>query len=331
VKILVTGATGFLGRKLVPEVLRKGHEVVVLVRQTSNTESLPKEIEIREGNLLDIKTLEPIVQDIDAVVHLAAYFDFYPSDEDLMFRVNIEGTSNLMNACVGTKVERFIYCSTTETIGPVRFPPGIEDTELRPDFSYGKSKILAEQVIRDITSNTGMPHIILRPTGIMGEGDLYVMYEVAQQLNEGKVFALPRTSNSQFMFIHVDDVVSGFVAALEPKSALNQTIILSPDEPMTWEEFIEVMTKSLGVKPPRFRIPAILAKFGMGLLSPFKNRKKTTFFWHMISVDRMMTDMVYSNEKAKRLLNWAPEVTMAEGFRRAIAWYFENGYLKKRM
>lgn len=329
-KVLVTGATGFLGRKLVPKIQQEGHEVVALVRETSNREGLPKETEFREVDILDIKSLESVVHDIDVVVHLAAYFDFYPSDEELMFEVNIEGTKNLMNACVGTNVERFIYCSTTETIGPVRFPPGTEDTELRPDFSYGQSKILAEQAIREITSNTGMPHVILRPAGIMGEGDLYVMYEIAQQLNEGKVFALPRTPNSQFMFIHVDDVVSGFVAALEPKIALNQTIILCPDEPMNWEEFVEVMTTSLGVKPPRLRVPAILAKFGMGLLSPFKNRKKMTFFWHMKSVDRMMTDMFYSNEKAKRLLNWAPEITMAEGFRRAIDWYFANGYLEKR-
>jgi dihydroflavonol-4-reductase len=330
VKVLITGATGFLGRKLVPQVLSKGHDVVVLVRGTSNTEGLPKEIEIREANLLDVKSLEPVVQDIDVVIHLAAYFDFYPSDEELMFKVNVEGTKNLMNACVGTKVERFIYCSTTETMGPIRFPPGNEDTELRPDFPYGESKILAEQAIREITSDTNLPHVIIRPTGIMGEGDLYIMYEVAQQLNEGKVFALPRDLSARIMFTHVDDVVSGFIAALEPKSALNQTIILCPDEAMTWGEFVEVMTTHLRVKSPRLRVPGIVAKFGMGILSPFKNRKKMTFFWHMKAVDMMLAERVYSNEKAKRLLHWVPEVTMADGFRRAIDWYFENGYLEKR-
>jgi dihydroflavonol-4-reductase len=330
-KVLITGATGFLGRKLVPEVLLRGHEVVVLARETSNTEGLPKEIEIRLANLIDAKTIEPIVQDIDVVIHLAAYFDFYPSDEELMFEVNVEGTKNLMNACVGTRIERFIYCSSTETIGPVRFPPGTEDTELRPNFSYGQSKIMAEQAIRKITSDTGLPHVIIRPTGIMGEGDLYIMYEVARELNEGKVFALPRNLDARFMYTHVDDVVSGFIAALEPKSALNQTIILCPDDAMTWGEFVEVMITKLGVNPPRLRVPAIVAKSGMGILSPVKNRKKMTFFWHSKSVDMMMVERVYSNEKAKRLLNWTPKVTMADGFRRAIDWYFENGYLERRL
>ena len=99
---------------------------------------------------------------------------------------------------------------------------------------------------------------------------------------------------------------------------------------MSWEEFVDVMTTKLDVKPPRLRVPKIFAKFGMVLLSPFKNRKKNSFFWHGKSVDMMYATRVYSNEKAKRLLGWAPKVTMVEGFQRAIDWYFENGYLKKR-
>ncbi|MGD9396908.1 MAG: NAD-dependent epimerase/dehydratase family protein, partial [Candidatus Thorarchaeota archaeon] len=250
-KVLVTGATGFLGGRVVLAALEAGHEVVALVRKTSNTEGLPKNVEIREADLFDISSLEKAVQDVNVVIHFAAYFDFYPSDEDLMFRVNIEGTSNLMNACVGTDVERFIYCSTAETMGAIRFPPGTEDTELKPDFSYGESKVLAERAIREITADTGLAHIILRPTGVMGEGDLYVMYEVAHELYHGKVFAIPRDLSARFMYTHVDDVVSGFVAALTPMAALNNTFILSPDDSMSWGELVEVMTERVGVKPPR--------------------------------------------------------------------------------
>jgi len=330
VKVLVTGATGFLGGKTIELILKEGHEVVALVRSTSNREGLPKNIEVREADLFDEASLEKAVQDVDAVIHYAAYFDFYPRDEELMFKVNIEGTKNLMNACVGTQVQRFIYCSTTETMGHIRFPPGTEDTELIPGYSYGESKIQAERAIREISKDTDLAHIIIRPTGMMGEGDLYVMYEVAEQLYEGKVFALPNDLSAKIMFTHVDDVVAGFVAALTPMGALNNTIILCPDEAISWEVFVDVITTKLGVKPPRLRVPKIFAKFGMVLLSPFKNRKKNSFFWHGKSVDMMYATRVYSNEKAKRLLGWAPKVTMVEGFQRAIDWYFENGFLKKR-
>ncbi|MFW9962715.1 MAG: NAD-dependent epimerase/dehydratase family protein [Candidatus Sifarchaeia archaeon] len=329
-KILVTGATGFIGGKVAQKLLDDGHDVVALVRDTSNREGIPENIEIIEADLFDIPSLEEAVKGVSVVYHFAAYFDFYPNDEDLMFKINVEGARNMMTACVGTDVERFIYCSSTETIGTIRFPPGTEDTELRPDFSYGESKILAEKVIREITKDTGLAHIILRPTGVMGEGDLYIMYEVVQEVNMGKVFALPRNLNAEFMFIHIDDVVSGFVAALTPMAALNSTIILCPDEPMSWEEFVEVVTERLGVKPPRLRVSKLVAKFGMMLLSPFKNRKKMTFFWHGKSVDMMHANRVYSNERAKRLLGWAPNVPMVEGLQRAIDWYFENGFLVRR-
>jgi dihydroflavonol-4-reductase len=329
-KVLVSGGSGFIGSRTIPKILEAGHEVIALVRETSSREGLPKEVEIREADLFDISSLKVAVQGVDDVVHFAAYFDFYPSDEALMFKVNVEGTTNLMNACVGTSVKRFIYCSSTETIGPVRFPPGTEDTELRPVFSYGESKILAEKAIRDITAETGLAHIIIRPTGVMGEGDLYIIYEVVKELCNGKVFALPRDLSSNFMYTHIDDVADGFVAALTPMAALNNTFILCPDEPMSWEEFVEVVTERLGVNPPRARVPKAVAKFGMTLLSPFKNRKRMTFFWHGASVDIMHQNRVYSNEKAKRLLGWKPKVTMVEGLQRAIDWYFVNGYLKRR-
>ncbi|MBN2228514.1 MAG: NAD-dependent epimerase/dehydratase family protein [Candidatus Thorarchaeota archaeon] len=329
-KILLTGATGFVGRKLIPRILDEGHEVIALVRKTSNVEGLPKGIEIREADLLDIGSIEAAVQDIDIVIHLAAYFDFYPSDTELMYKVNVEGTRNLMSACVGTKVERFIYCSSTEAIGPVRYPPGNEDTELTPSFDYGQSKVVAEQSIREITKDTKLDHIILRPTGIMGEGDLYTAFEAIEAVNDGTIPVLPGDGKKHLMYTHVDDVVEGFIKAITSKSALNNTIILCPDEPLTYNELFEFVAETCGVEPPKRKIPTSIAKIGIGVLSPFKNRRKTTFLWHMQTVQSMDEDRWYKNAKAKKLLGWEPKVTMREGIKRAIDWYFENGFLKKR-
>ncbi|MHA2356991.1 MAG: NAD-dependent epimerase/dehydratase family protein, partial [Candidatus Thorarchaeota archaeon] len=186
-KALLTGATGFIGRKLAAAMVEAGHEVTAFVRSTSNRAGLPAGVKFAEGEMLDLDSLRSAVEGQDSVVHLAAYFDFYPNDVELQYRVNVEGTRSLMRACTETSVSRFIYCSTAEAIGPVRFPPGNEDTELRPQFDYAKSKIEAENAIREITEETGLSHIILRPTGVMGEGDLYVMFEVAKELYEGKV------------------------------------------------------------------------------------------------------------------------------------------------
>ncbi|UCE09040.1 MAG: NAD-dependent epimerase/dehydratase family protein, partial [Candidatus Thorarchaeota archaeon] len=225
-KVLVTGATGYLGRKLIPALIKEGHKVRAFVRSTSNTSGLSADIEIVKGDVLNYASLELAVEGMDVVIHLAAYFDFYPKDKDLLYQVNVEGVRNTMNACVGTSVQRFIYCSSTEAIGPVKYPPGNEDTELNPSFDYGKSKVQAEQAIREITNNTGMAHIVLRPTGIIGEGETYVAFEAIQAVNEGDIPAIPGDGEKTLMFTYVGDVVSGFVAALSGQSALNKTIIL---------------------------------------------------------------------------------------------------------
>ncbi|MHA1734808.1 MAG: NAD-dependent epimerase/dehydratase family protein [Candidatus Thorarchaeota archaeon] len=330
VRVLVTGASGFIGRRLLKHLAGEDHELVAFVRRTSNTRGFPENVELREGDLLDPPSIEAAVKDIDVVIHLAAYFDFYPSDVDLLYRVNVDGTRELMNACVGTSVERFVYCSTTETIGPVRYPPGNEDTELRPQFDYGKSKVLAEQVVREISEDTGLPHIILRPTGVTGEGDLYTGYELIKAINDGAIPVLPGDGEKHLMYTYVGDVVAGFAKAVVSKSAENETFILCPDEPMKYKDIVNFIADHLGVEPPKRRVPTSVAKLGIAMMSPFKNRGKTTFLWHMKTIESMDQERWYTNEKAKRMLGWAPEYTMQDAIRRAIDWYFENGYLERR-
>lgn len=329
-KVLVTGATGFIGHKMVNRLLNDGYEVAALVRSTSKTEDLPGQVELRAGDMLDEKSLEAAVKGVDAVIHLAAYFDFYPRDKKQMFRVNVNGTRAMMNACIGTSVERFIYCSSTEAIGPVKHPPGSEETELRPTYDYGRSKVMAENAVREISSDAGLPHMIIRPTGVMGEGDFYSAYELIKNLNDRAVPVLPGDGQKHIMYSHVDDVVDGFTKALTSRTALNNTIILCPNEPITYKDLIEFIAGCLGVKPPTRYIPTSLAKFGIGLMSPFKNRHGTTFLWHRQTIQSMVEDRWYTNEKAKRLLGWSPHYTMVDCIKRTVDWYFANGHLEKK-
>ncbi len=330
-KILLTGATGFIGRKLAKRLVDEGNDLYALIRSTSNTAGLPEAVEFREADLLTYEGLERVVEDIQVVIHLAAYFDFYPSDVDLLYRVNVEGTRNLMNACVGTSVERFIYCSTTEVIGPVRYPPGNEDTELRPQFDYSKSKAMAEDIVREITTDTGLSHVILRPTGVMGEGDSYTAMELVQAINNREIPILPGDGQKHIMYTHVDDVVDAFVKAVTSKTAVNETLIICPDEPLTYKELIQFLGEKLGVEPPKRRIPTSIAKIGIGLLSPIKNRRKNTFLWHAKTIQSMDEDRWYTNAKAKRLLDWAPKYSMEEGIARQIEWAWETNLLEKRV
>lgn len=328
-KVLVTGATGFIGQKLVASLVEKGHSVTALVRDARKARGLPKGVRLVKGDMLDEASLKKAVAGNEAVIHLAAYFDFYPRNVKLLYRVNVEGTRSLLNACVGTSVRHFIYCSTTEVIGPVQHPPGKENTELRPQFDYSKSKVMAEEIVRETAGKAGFKHVIVRPTGVIGEGDFYSGFETIEAVNDRKIPVTPGDGKKRIMYIYVDDVVRGMLAALTSKAAANNTFILCPDAAMTFNELFKYLGECLGVEPPKRKVPTALAKLGIGLMSPFKNRGKTTFLWHMKTVQSMDEERSYSNRKAKRLLAWSPRLTMREGLKRVIEWYFANGYLKR--
>jgi len=190
---------------------------------------------------------------------------------------------------------------------------------------------LAEQAVRQITKDTKLNHIILRPTGVMGEGDTYTALELIAALNNGDMPVIPGDGEKHIMYTHVDDVIEGFVCAVKSTSALNQTFIICADEPMTYNELFVFLGEKLGVTPPKRRVPISIAKFGIGLLSPIKNRRNTTFLWHKQTVQSMDEDRWYTNKQAKRILGWSPKISMREGIGRQIEWAWESKLIEKRV
>jgi nucleoside-diphosphate-sugar epimerase len=328
-KVLETGATGFIGPVLAAQLVSERNELTALVRKTSDTNILPRGVKLVEGDMLDEPSLEYAVKGKDAVVHLAANFDFYPKDVKLLYRVNVGGTRSLLNACVHAGVRRFVYCSTTEVIGPVKDPPADEETELRPQYHYSKSKKIVEDLVRDTTESSGMEHVIVRPTGIVGPGDTYVGFQTMKAINDGTIPVIPGSGLKHVSFMHVNDVVRGLTLALTTKSGVNGTFILCPERPLSYIETFWVIADQLGAKAPRLRIPGIAAKIMIGLLGLVKGSGKSGFLWHSKSVQAMLEDRWYTNEKAKKLLGWIPQMSMEEAVRKSIDSQIAAGHLTK--
>ncbi len=329
-KILVTGATGFIGRNLVAKLVEEKHDVTALVRKTSEVKGIPKEVRLVEGDLLDLASLEEAAKGAEVVIHLAAMFDFYPKDVDLLYRVNVQGTRNLLSACKKFSVRRFIYCSTSETTGVVKNPPATEETKPNPMYEYGKSKVEAERVVREVAVDGEFEYIVLRPVGVTGPGEFYVGYETIKAIANREISMIPGDGKKRVMFMHVDDLVQGFLSAIRTKDGVNETYLLCTDDVFTYEEVFQFVANHLGVEPPKRKVPVFFAKLGVGLIGFFKYRGKRTYLWHTKSVDAMNSERWYSNEKAKRLLGWKPTMTMAETFTRAIDWFVAEGYVHKK-
>jgi len=200
VRVLVTGATGFVGLNLLHSMVKGKHDPVALVRAGSPTDRLPEGVETREGNILDPDGLRDAVGDADAVVHLAA--TVYP-DRD-MTRTNVEGTENLLAAAEKEGIERVVF---TSTIGA---HPAMETD---PDSTYQTSKARAEELL--FGSEHSFDCSVLYPTYILGPYDYRLTrYEHFQPVASNRVLVPPLYTYDEFNVVHVADVVGTIEHAL---------------------------------------------------------------------------------------------------------------------
>jgi len=178
--ILITGATGLLGNEIVAQLLTNpSFNIKTLVRNNDNT--LPKEVEQAIGDILDINSLDSALIGIDYVIHAAAFISFNRRKRNQLFETNVEGTKNLINACLGIGIKKFVHISSVAAIGKPESVLDAEDEVIADEnhkwqesplnSNYGKSKYLAElEVWRGQAE--GLPTVIINPSVILGEGNL---------------------------------------------------------------------------------------------------------------------------------------------------------------
>jgi dihydroflavonol-4-reductase len=329
-KVLVTGATGFLGGHLVEGLLRKGHEVVAMARQGSDVRLLERlQVEIRRADLSDMDSLQRAVQGTDAVVHLAAYYTF-SGKKEMYEKVNVQGTSNLLQAMLRAGVRKMVYCSTTEVMGPTPDGMADESSECHPYYEYGRSKLRVEQLVREAETK-GIEHVILRPSGIYGPRNL-------EDVSYWFITTFANSIASKFIigdgkkvlqFVHVSDAVQGFILALENfQGAKGRTYIITDSRAYSYEEIYEIMARIFNKKPPRLHVPIALAKV---MVAPVQLvnwiRRKPNFIWRVGTMNTFKVDRNYSIERAGKELGYEPRYALPQGLEETAVWYKENGYI----
>eukprot|EP01006_Ploeotia_vitrea_P036600 TRINITY_DN66040_c3_g1_i2.p1 TRINITY_DN66040_c3_g1~~TRINITY_DN66040_c3_g1_i2.p1 ORF type:complete len:386 (+),score=148.43 TRINITY_DN66040_c3_g1_i2:41-1198(+) len=336
-RVLLTGATGFVGGHVLRVMLAQGVDVAAFARSAENVERMPDGVNVVEGDLLDQGTLAACVEGVSVVVHCAAVMEFFPkSDEHVqwMHRVNVDGTRNLVQASLKAGVKRFVYISSTEAMGSTSPMPASEDEKCYPDYEYGRTKVRAEAAIKQLTRHTPMSYIILRPSGLYGPGDFYACYQVMEAVWSGLLFFVPGTGKKRVMFTHIDDCVEAVMLAATsklPSEALNQTYNICPNESISFGELIATMSRLLNRPYPYVHLPVGLTAAVIKRCAPILNRDKSrVFLYHedMVRIS-MQQDRVYSSEKAQRLLKFEPRVTYTHGFASTLAWYRRQGRLRK--
>ncbi len=326
-KVLVTGASGFIGHCLSEKLRQEGYNLVAAVRNVKKLKDIKNLFsEVRVVDFRKKDTIKNVTRDVDSVIHLAAHFKFH-TEWRLLYETNFLGTKHLVEDAAKHKVEKFIYTSSTEAIGPVENIPATEDTPCNPSYDYGKSKLITEQYLKE-KMKEGFPATIIRPTGVYGPRDKYVSYQTIKAINNGKLSFLPGKGDKYIQFTYVEDVVQGFVKALENEKSTGETYIISSDDYYTYKEAFQVIASILKVKPPEKTIPVWLATFIVGIIE-YINRLKGVedFVMHRSVVRDMQTNRVYSNEKAKKELGYKPLYNLRKGMQKTIQWYRQRNLL----
>lgn len=262
--VLVTGATGFIGGKLVERLVRRGDSVTVLVRSGVFPIS---QVKVVNGDLTYPDFVFPD-DEYDVVYHLAAA---WPGEKDkkIQKKVNYDGTVNLFSK-VKDKTKFFVYVSGLGIFGDPKESIIDENSGLNPNTEYAKMRLEAQRYLEDACKQQGIPFTVAYLGDVYGNGGWFKSMLI-DRLKKGS-FRIPGSGNYYRSFVHVDDVVSALVAIAE-KNQVNQSFVVTDSNPIVFSEFLNYICTNLGVKLPG-TIPVLLAKAVLG--SDFVNLLTTS-------------------------------------------------------
>lgn len=326
-KVLVTGATGFIGGNLARTLSSKGYEVKALVRPESSTltlEKTPTPIDKVLGDIRDRKSVTRAMAGCQAVFHCAALYTFWNKHPREVYQVNVEGTKVILEEAVKAGVDRVIHTSTVSTVGIPKGGIGTEELYPAPrDLAghYKKSKYFAEEEAMKACSE-GLSVVIVNPTAPVGPWDVKPTPTgaIIRDFLRGRI---PAYINTGMNLVDVEDVAMGHILALE-KGVSGQRYILG-NRNMTLKEVLGTLEQLTGKRGPRVRVP-IWSVLALGILDELIEgkvlRRKPLIPLEGVRVARK--PMYVSSAKATRELG-LPQRPVEEALEKAIRWCYDYG------
>jgi dihydroflavonol-4-reductase len=325
--IFITGGDGFLGSNLVRILLKRKHRIKVLVQSGRQMKTLKGvDVELVQGDLLDFNSLKNAVGSSDVIFHLAASTSIWPSRSELVNKINIEGTRNIIQLAKDLNVKRLVHVGTANTFSfGSKELPGTEDSKYlggQYGLDYMDSKYKAHQLVLEAVKD-GVPAVVVNPTFMLGAYDSApgpgaMILAIQSQ-------KLPGYAPGGRNYICVKDAASGIANALE-MGTIGESYIIG-NENLSYKEVFGKMSDVIGVSAPKRKIPEI-GVLVYGRLGSFIGRitgKKPTVSYPMAKIS--CDSHYFSAAKAVRELK-LPQSPIEEGIKESYDWLKANGYIK---
>ena len=325
-RVLVTGASGFVGSAVVAALLAQGKLVRALVRATSPLANLPRDgVEIAQGDLRDPAAMAAAMRDVRYLFHVAADYRLWARDPGEIMTANVEGTRNVMQAASQAGVARIVYTSSVATLA-LRDGAAADESvgldENQAIGAYTRSKIAAERLVEAMIGQ-GLPAIIVNPSTPIGPGDGRPT-PTGRILIEAARGRMPAYVDTGLNLVHVDDVAAGHLAALKT-GRIGERYILGGDDVALGDLLAEIAVM-VGRKPPRVKLPrAPLFPLALAAetIAHFTGREP---FVTRDGLRMAKYRMFFSSAKAERELGYRHR-PWREGLSDALAWFRQGGRL----
>ncbi len=308
-KILVTGATGFIGQRFVESILPEGNEIFSLVRKTSKVDFLKKAgISLITADIADREEVEKVFSEVrpDVTVHCSA--SVTSGDEDELYKANVVGTENICSACLKYCTDRLVYLSSVSVVSGNTETPLRDDMPYKATSAYGRSKIEAEKKVLRYRDK-GLRAVVLRPCMVYGEEEPHALDKILRRVSKRlvPVISMPGVKDKLHL-AYIDNVVDAMRLAMGKPQALSGTFIIADREIISIRKFIEILSDELGAGKP-FVIPVFLVK--TALIVPFIRKK----------FNRIFKDRIYDISRAVSELGYDPKISTEEALRKTARYW----------
>jgi nucleoside-diphosphate-sugar epimerase len=316
-KILITGATGFVGRALFENLKFKKKYLIHLSTRTNQEKLFGGEKTFNIGEIDANTDWKDALDGVDCIIHCAARAHMTEKKQaDLLEayrRINVHGTRNLAEQAVATGIKRFIFLSSVkvngeETISSKSFK--YNDIS-QPEDAYGISKWEAEQALLEISKQTGLEVVIIRPPLVYGEGVKGNFFRLLNLVYKQMPLPFAKINNLR-SFIAIDSLIDLIICCIDHPKAGGKTFLVSDGEDLSTPDLIIKLSKLMDKSPRLFQFPELIIQLIGRLVGK------------SLEVKRLLGSLQVDNSYARKILGWKPVLSLDEGLKKTVCWYLKN-------